>query len=146
MEKDSRTCNRVKIKLPLHYKYFEGGKAFHSLEGEVENVGAQGVGMIIDRRIEVGQKLLVTLFLPLPETNFVFLDKPNALGVDYMPVLALADAVWCSAESQNKYKAGIKFVFPDQHHEQRFFQFLNDYQLACPWLVREDNPLERGNA
>ncbi|NTV52260.1 MAG: PilZ domain-containing protein [Candidatus Firestonebacteria bacterium] len=145
MEKDGRACPRLKMKLPLQCKYVESGKIYHALEGEVEDVGARGVSMVIDRRLEIGQKLLVTLFLPAPGIA-VAGEAAELEEGGLLPVLVLADVVWCQPSGPEQYKVGIKFLVPDLHHGKRFIRFLNDYQLDGSLMILGESPFEGGEA
>ncbi len=128
MEKNLRTCPRVEVNLPVHYKYLENGRIYHALEGEAANVGAKGLAMRGDRPLLKGQVMLVTLFLP-PESRSV--DQHNYLQIteqNGLPIIILAEVAWCQSLGE-RYTAGLQFLVPDNHHQRRLRNFLDNYHI-----------------
>jgi len=90
--------------------------------------------------LESGQKLLVTLFLPTTGSVPAVLDSASTAAGENIPVLALAEAVWCRRENAGKYRAGVEFVFPELHHGERFAKFLQAHQLNECGLFKGELP------
>ena len=93
MYEDRRTFHRFKVKMPLRYHFLEmeiRGK------GELFDIGANGIGMVTSRRLNLFAPLALKIKIPFNKEQFYF----------------TGEVVWVKRVDFNTYRAGIRFNSP----------------------------------
>lgn len=104
----------------------------HSYEGIAEDIGAGGLAMRSDLQLNMGELLMLTLFLPpadkrvLPDTVFQY-AKPEGL-----PAAILSRVAWCIPARETDYVLGVQFLDMDRENRRRLKSFLVEYRLDRP--------------
>lgn len=125
----TRAYPRTKIELPVHYKFFEAGKVFHALEATSKDLGPMGLGASSDRFIPSGQHIMINLYIPKEKNGSLAIDKECYSEEECLPVLVLAELVWCQERESNNYSIGVKFCQIEAEHQARFKNFLQANNL-----------------
>lgn len=123
---DRRRFPRFTLKVGVHANAMEEGKIRDSLSSQSENLGAGGLSFRARQELPVGQKLLISFFLPAYTAPG---EKQEAMS---LPIIARSRVVWCSAAEQ-AYRCGIEFLDINLYSRKLFQAFLETYQSGTEY-------------
>lgn len=119
---ERRRSPRYPATVKLHYqhlKHLKSNKPTHLQESVTKDLSAGGLAMLSAQKLETGQTLMLTLFLP---------GKPakGTNGRDQEPVQAymLCRVIWHVRLSRNMYVHGLQFVDLAAEDRKRLGDFL----------------------
>ncbi len=128
---EHRRYPRIQMKLWVHFKCLDKGTISQDLESLAEDLGAGGMAMRSDRKLQMGQLLMLTLYLP-PEGKRESSDTLIYSEKDSVPISILSRVVWCSAAADQEYLLGVQFLDLDRQDRKSLKAFLVDYDLDKP--------------
>ncbi len=129
---ERRRYSRRRLKIFVHYVFFEKGKVFRALESQTLDIGAGGAAILGDRPLKRGQKLMITLFLPAPAKGRRGESTLVSLGDPCLQVAILSQVAWCGRRDGREFVVGIEFMEPAHTHRKRLLAFCADFGLDQP--------------
>ncbi len=125
---ERRSCPRKQIKLRMHFKSIKHGVISEPRETWADDLSASGLGMKCGSKLEPGQMLVITVFLPSKDKHNSISQSSKFEESGYQTVIIYSKVVWCSMLN-GRYRAGLRFLELDEFCRQRFKNFLIDYKL-----------------
>lgn len=124
---ERRRSPRYPTTVKLHYqhlKHLKSNKPTHLQESVTKDLSAGGLAMLSAHKLEPGQTLMLTIFLPVKPAK-------GRSGRDQEPVQAymLCRVVWHVRLSRNLYVHGIQFVDLATEDRKRLGHFLKACQI-----------------
>lgn len=124
---ERRRFPRYQTAVKLHYqhlKHIKANKAAHLQESVTKDLSAGGLAMLSEQKMESGQTLMLTLFLPEKRTR-------NAKRGEAEPVQAymLCRVIWQTRISRNLYLNGIQFIDLTTEDRKRLGSFLKTCKI-----------------
>ncbi len=130
---ENRRFPRQKLKLWVHFiRLKENQEKSGKLESLTEDLGAGGIAMRSDHKLENGEVLALTLFLPPedkrtdPDHDLIYSEE------ECLPVDIQARVRWCAPREDLEYILGVEFLQVRGEHRERLKTFLVNYNLAEP--------------
>jgi c-di-GMP-binding flagellar brake protein YcgR len=129
---ENRRFPRVQFNLGIHYAPVKEGELPKPVECKAEDMGAGGMAMYSEHKLEIGDRLTVNLYIPPVEKYINSSEIPMYNENECVPITLLAKVAWCCADEKNGFRAGIQFLDVDKKNAKQLKHFLVEYELDEP--------------
>ncbi len=129
---ERRRYPRMPIKLQVSYKCIEKGIISKPEAYLAEDLGAGGVAMRSPRSLDLGQMLMLSLFLPPADDEGKDKDLNIITEEECVTVGILSRVAWCTSFREDGYLVGLQFLDLDRDDRRRLKDFLMNFKLDAP--------------
>lgn len=123
---ERRRFQRFSLEIEIHYQCLKKASQSNLQTTQTKDIGAGGLAMYTNDKLEKNQMLMLTLVLP-SEANEAESSSQNAC----LKTFILAKVVWNKSFDAKSHLHGIQFIDLKQEDRSRLRRFLLDYPQRC---------------
>jgi len=127
---ERRSTPRLPIKIVINYRFVKEDDQVSSHDQSVaHDVAVQGVAIICDEYLPVGQKVILKLFLPYRAKELRIKFPKLPIEADCWTLNVMAQVVWSKFIGAHQYNSGLKLLECQNEDDDLLEDFLSEYQL-----------------
>jgi hypothetical protein len=127
---ERRRYPRLPLTLSIQFMIVNREKLSQAFETLSADMGVEGLAMTCDKKLELEQKLLLTLLVPENASSKLRqFDGQVCAETGCIPVAVLSRVAWCQHQSGRKYVVGVQFLEVTETGREILKTFFLDYKL-----------------
>ncbi len=125
---ENRRFPRKKFKLAVHYHCIDEEKSCLVATAS-ENISFGGIALNGEKKMNIGQLLMVTLFIPSEKIRRHLTDQVVCSEKGCTPVNVLSRVAWCQPVEGTLFSMGLQFLHLVIEDRQKLADFAKEFQL-----------------
>ncbi len=143
-QQEQRAYRRLSLKLTAYCQELHKGGHGREEHTFTTDISAGGVGLVLNKRIDTQQLVLLKLGLPAGYKRYQKTSSESPQETSNAEATFLSRVVWSQTLSENEYRYGLVFLDITLDSRYYFEKFLQEYELEwqyCPLCNDSSLPL-----